>query len=116
MNFYTKLLVGTIVFLIITLALVGYFMSISGKNQEYPPSISDCPDHYVLSGSSCSAPIYMNVQNQPDVSCNVQNFGKRQFMFKGTNFASGLCAKKLWANDCGVKWDGITNNDMICYA
>jgi hypothetical protein len=111
-----KLLIGTLVFLILTLALVGYFMSISGKDQVYPPSVSDCPDHYTLSGSTCSAPIYLNVSDEPDISCNIQNFDQIKYKGEGTNFASGLCSKKLWANDCKVKWDGITNNDNICYA
>ena len=115
MNFYTNLLIGTIVFLILTLALVGYFMAISGKDQVYPPSISDCPDHYTLSGTACSAPTYLNVQDEPDVSCNFQDFGIDKYKYEGTNFSSGMCAKKLWANDCSVKWDGITNNDSICY-
>ena len=62
MNFYTKLLIGTLVFLILTLALVGYFMSISGKNQVYPPSIADCPDHYTLSGTTCTSPNTLGTQ------------------------------------------------------
>ena len=111
-----KLLVGTLVFLILTLALVGYFMAISGKDQVYPPSVSDCPDQYILSGTVCTAPAYLNVEDQPDISCSRQDFSQTQYTFGGTNFSSGMCAKKLWSNDCKVKWDGITNNDTLCYA
>ena len=29
---------------------------------------------------------------------------------------SGICAKKRWAESCGgVPWDGITNNEDVCY-
>ena len=47
---------------------------------------------------------------------NMQNFTTTKYSVSGTNFSSGLCAKKRWANDCQVKWDGITNNDTLCYA
>jgi hypothetical protein len=117
MNFYTKLLIGTLVFLILTLAVVGYFMAISRGKQVYPPSIADCPDHYNLTdGGACVASSFLSVSDEPDVSCNYQDFNQKQYTFGGTNFSSGLCAKKLWANDCNVKWDGITNNDTLCYA
>ena len=26
----------------------------------------------------------------------------------------GLCMKKVWANECDLTWDGITNNNEIC--
>lgn len=111
-----KLLIGTLVFLIIMLVIVGYFMAISGKDPVFPPSISDCPDHFTLSGTTCAAPAYLNINDTADISCNIQDFSKLQYTFEGTNFESGMCAKKLWANDCGVKWDGITNNETLCYA
>jgi hypothetical protein len=117
MNFYTSLLVGTLVFLIITLIIVGYCMTLSGEKQIYPPSIADCPDYYTLdSNNTCYAGSSLKVYDTPDISCNMQNFTTPKYSVSGTNFSSGLCAKKLWANDCEVKWDGITNNDTLCYA
>ena len=113
MDFYTKLFAGTIVFLIITLAVMGYFMSLSRKNQTYPPITADCPDYYSLDASGAcnkSSNIFAF-----DASCNKQNFDTQKYKEQGTNYTSGLCAKKLWANRCEVNWDGITNNDNICY-
>ena len=111
MNFYTHLFFGTIVFLILTLIVVLYCMTLS-KNQEFHPAVGDCPDYYSLDASGvCHAGSLMN----NDISCNRQDFTKDQYIVSGTDFASGLCAKKLWASNCDIKWDGITNNDTICY-
>ena len=112
MNFYTHLFIGTIVFLILTLIVVGYCMTLS-KNQEYPPAIADCPDYYSLDASGhCNIGKTISGTNS---ICNNENFNQNKYTKSGTDFDSGLCAKKLWANDCDVKWDGITNNEALCY-
>lgn len=113
MDFYTSLFVGTFIFLIIILCIVGYYMSISKKKQTYPPSIADCPDYYSLdAGGSCKIGTNIEASN---VTCNVENFKMDKYKKEGNNFTSGLCAKKMWAKKCEVNWDGITNNDDICY-
>ena len=119
MDFYTSLFVGTIVFLIIMLCIVGYFMSLSKKKQTYPPSIADCPDYYSLDSTGlCKIGSNIKASN---ISCNVEDFKLDKYkkgasdLSSGSDFTSGLCAKKMWANKCEVSWDGITNNDEICY-
>lgn len=115
MDFYTSLFIGTMVFLVFVLIIVGYFMSLSKTNQLFPPVLSDCPDYYSLNKDNMcvlSSKIRLNVANN---YCRAEDFTQKKYKRKGTNFRSGLCAKKLWANDCTVKWDGITNNDNICY-
>jgi len=112
MNFYTHLFIDTILFLILTLIVVGYCMTLS-KNQEYPPAVADCPDYYSLDASGeCHVGSIININ---DISCNHQNFTQNKYIVPGTDFKSGLCAKKLWANKCDIKWDGLSNNDSICY-
>lgn len=114
MDFYTSLFVGTIVFLIIILCIVGYFMSISNAKQTYPPSIADCPDYYSLD-STGSCKIGTNIKAS-QITCNVENFKHDKYKKDGMDFTSGVCAKKMWANKCEVTWDGITNNNDICYS
>jgi len=114
MDFYTSLFTATIIFLIITLIFVGYFMSLTKKNQTYPPSIANCPDFYSLdSNGSCRIGSSIKVVNS---LCNSEDFNQDKYKVEGMNFTSGLCAKKIWANKCTVKWDGITNDDNICYS
>jgi hypothetical protein len=116
MNFYTSLFTGTLVFLVITLIIIGFCMVITKKSQTYPPSVADCPDYYSLDVDGVckiGSNIYSN--DISDVSCNVQDFSKPLYLGKGIGIDSGMCNKKLWANKCGVSWDGITTNDNICY-
>ena len=114
MNFYTHLFIGTIIFLILTLIVVGYCMTLS-KNQEYPPAVADCPDYYSLDPVDISFCIIGSNISVSDETCKRQNFTQGKYIVPGTDFESGLCAKKLWANNCDIKWDGISNNDSICY-
>ena len=114
MDFYTSLFTATIIFLIVVLVFVGYFMSLTKKNQTYPPSVANCPDYYSLnSNGSCKIGANIKVN---DTACNIEDFTQSKYKTEGTHFSSGLCAKKMWANKCEVAWDGITNNDDICYA
>jgi hypothetical protein len=89
-------------------------MSLSNANQTYPPSIADCPDNYSLNGKFCVAGSNINVVDR-DISCVKVDFTSSNYSISGTGSKSGSCAKKLWANQCQVKWDGITNNDNLCY-
>jgi len=114
MDFYTSLFTATFIFLIITLCIVGYFMSLSKKNQTYPPAIANCPDYYSLTSTN-SCKIGSNIKANYS-RCDNENFDQAKYKKEGTDFNSGLCARKLWANECGVTWDGITNNDELCYA
>jgi hypothetical protein len=112
MNFYTHLFIGTIIFLILTLIIVGYCMSLSRKNEVYPPAVADCPDYYSLDASGhCNVGTKLN----NNIMCNNEDFTQSKYTKTGTDFDSGLCKKKLWANNCDIKWDGITNNDTLCY-
>ena len=113
MDFYTSLFTATFIFLIVILCIVGYFMSLSKKKQTYPPSIADCPDYYSLNkDGACKIGANIEVSQ---VTCNVENFKQDKYKKEGNDFTSGLCSKKMWANKCDVSWDGITNNDDICY-
>uniref|UniRef100_A0A6C0ETK4 CPW-WPC domain-containing protein n=1 Tax=viral metagenome TaxID=1070528 RepID=A0A6C0ETK4_9ZZZZ len=112
MEFYKTLFVGTIVFLIITLAVMGYFMSITNGKVAFPPVYASCPDHYSLNDVSlCVANPTLDV----DSSCNNLNF-TTGFDDVGFNFDSGLCKKKLFSQKCNITWDGITNNGSLCYS
>ena len=114
MDFYTGLLLGTVITVILTLALVGYCMYLAKGKSQYPPSIADCPDNYIMDTSgNCNAP--SSLLNS-DSDCLLQNFSNAPYLEGGTNFDSGNCKKKLWADKCNVNWDGITNNGDICFA
>lgn len=98
-------------------------MSISDKNVLYPPVTQICPDLYhqnpndisycmlndnlsTLFAGATGLHSYMNCSSLfLDTSYNVV----------GTGPSSGGCLKKTWANTCNIQWDGITNNDSMCF-
>jgi hypothetical protein len=114
MGFYKSLLIGTIVSLIITLAIMGVILGNSAKNQSFPSEYGMCPDYYTIdSQNTCK--INSNIYSNVTVDCMNKNFDDAKYNVGGTGPISGLCEKKKWANTCGVSWDGITNNSNICY-
>jgi hypothetical protein len=78
----------------------------------YPPILSDCPDYYNLNNGKCVSTGIWTIND--DTKCNNIDFSGNIYRAVGTDRSSGLCAKKKWAKDCNITWDGITNNYSIC--
>ena len=110
MVFYKTVCIVALVTLVISLALIGSAMA-SSKNMEFPPNISNCPDNYEIdygaSGEFCF--------NNSNTDCHTGIFVDNSYNVPGIGPTSGACAKKTWAKDCRVDWDGLTNNPHICH-
>jgi hypothetical protein len=114
MGFYKLTIIVAIVHLIIFLAILGVVMTNSYTEKIYPSQLSSCPDFYTFDGSYCNSnPNIFSFNNTN--SCNRINITATEFNVKGTDENSGLCAKKIKAQECKINWDGITNNSDICY-
>jgi hypothetical protein len=113
MNFYKTSLMIMVVVLIICLSVLGVVIQSSETSKLYPPTVADCPDYYVKNSDGICEDPTQTLSNIE--SCNTVNpeadFPKR----KGIGKRSGLCRKKRWAEGCNINWDGITNNENICY-
>tara|TARA_Y100000389_G_scaffold85355_1_gene82070 strand:+ start:28 stop:342 length:315 start_codon:yes stop_codon:yes gene_type:complete len=104
MNFYKLLSFITLIILFFSLAFVGTILYKSNINSVYPPNISKCPDGYTPSGSeTCLGEPTYTVADLGDRNGN-----------PGTGPTSEACAKKEWAEENMVNWDGLTNNNNIC--
>jgi hypothetical protein len=114
MDFYKSILILAVLSLIIILSIFGVILSNMSKKQIYPANISNCPDYYSLVAGSCVSNDVIYKKSK-DVNCNSLNYKSEYFNVSGIGPNSGLCSKKKWANECGVSWDGITNNSNICY-
>mgnify|MGYP005655454997 CR=1 FL=1 len=115
MNFYKIIPIIAIIVLIVCLSAVGVALNYTSQDVIFPPNISDCPDFFVKKDNKC-----VNVKNlgkdDPQVCSNVDfNLGDT-YKNPGMGESSGICAKKKWANDCKVNWDGVTNNRMVCHS
>ena len=114
MDFYKSILILAVLSLIIVLSIFGVILSNMSKKQIYPASISKCPDYYSLIAGTCVSNETLYSKSD-DSKCGNVDYTTDYYNVSGTGPNSGLCSKKRWANDCGVSWDGITNNSNICY-
>jgi len=109
------LIIATIV-LIVSLLILGYFLNVALLNDSYPPVISECPDYWDISLNTFDEKECINVstinRGNGSTDCKTLNFA--QFSVNGTDKESVICTKKQKANDCGLTWDGITNNSTAC--
>ena len=116
MNFYKQVIIVAIVILIISLSIIGTVLATSSNDVSFPPTINACPDFYnVNSDGHCEA--LKDVYDASKQDCEIIDFtdDTKNYLNPGTGPDSGACAKKQKSNECGITWDGITNNPDICY-
>lgn len=107
MNFQKVVLIISAIILIIVLLFIGYSLSQSKSDIQWPPMIGDCPDFWVdLSGNgeACFNSHSLGKCNIP----TADEQGTKNFNTYPYNAENGTCAKYTWAKGCGVSWDGIT--------
>lgn len=99
----TVIYVGIVIFILIFIfiALRLYF---SNNNYVYPPVIPSCPDYWEdlstgKKGSKC-----VNKKNLGKCGNDDMNFTTSKWIGH-----RGMCNKNIWANSCGITWDGISN-------
>jgi len=121
MNEFNSLVLNiAVVVLIIALIVVGMILYYSIRDSKFPPFETSCPTYYTLdtSGNSCKInSVYDNNQfntHAANVSSNCTNVPLSQFYQNNYTDSDTLCAKKKWANNCSIFWDGVTNNPNAC--
>jgi len=101
MGFYKNAMIGFTVQLLILLGIMAFILSNRSKTQVFPVNVSSCPDFYSINPSGmCS--METSVYSSEEGKCRVLNSNEMTDR-----------DKKVWAVDCGVAWDGITNNSSI---
>ncbi len=103
-EFQKLVLMIAVVILIIALLIISMLL-IYGKKNDWPPSVSTCPDWWVQDASA----VCVNVKDlgicpkSDGYQHQIMNFNAPQF-----TGSSGSCNKYNWATKCKVTWDGIT--------
>lgn len=104
MSFQKTTIIVALVILILMLVLVAFMMHRAKETAAWPPMISECPDYFeVVSPQVCN-----NVKGLGSCPGNRIDFTDPKYQGK-----AGLKQKKIWAQGCGVTWDGITNNTSL---
>lgn len=100
-HFHKTVLIVAIVILTLALIVIGVLLHNRKYDVKFPPEIGNCPDYYTSAPKNvCNNTIGLNVRNP---NCNSTDFSS--YMGSG-----GKKKKCNWAKQCGVTWDGITNN------
>jgi hypothetical protein len=105
-----------IILLIVLLVVINMSLSNATATITWPPVKTVCPDYWVdigtgAPGSGCFNTKSMGTCNLPASGATpeapgatvLKNFTEPAYVGSG-----GSCAKKQWANSCGVTWDGLT--------
>lgn len=123
-QFYIITITVAVVLLILILTYIGVYVLGGSDKTPYPPESLQCPDYWEKSGADCVIPGASTTNAGTRVSDDTTNFANtpaNPAYISGTllktddpswqtsDGLSAKCAKKLWANNNNVVWDGISN-------
>ena len=101
-----------IVILIICLILIGWAMynSVHGNDVQWPPVTSDCPDYWRFLEIEKDGKLEEYCENNLKLG---NGSHPRCSKFLTSRLEGNRCRKLALANQCGISWDGITENDSL---
>jgi len=106
MDFYTYVVGGAIILLIIALIAIGIIITYGNSNAKFPEYQSSCPDYWTYddTNKNCS-PVKIN--------SNLVNVGTLSTTTNSTPTYTPkeLCENYKWANDNKIAWDGVSNTN-----
>lgn len=104
------IMVGLVLCILSLILLATAFYSLN-ETRNHPPHKSDCPDYFIRSDTDRNTCTY-------DIAKLAYGGEAGPTKAEGTGDCGSLdlntvktdVAKLTWAKECGVQWDGITNN------
>jgi hypothetical protein len=107
MSFYRNAIIAFALQLVILLAIVAMIMANLNKSQEFPASISECPDYFSMAanGDCIMDQVVYNSGTVEGTDCTKYKLTERKDKTHADH--------KRWAIKCGVAWDGITNSTSV---
>jgi len=114
-TFNRSILIIATIILIASLVVLGLFISKTMFEEAYPPIVSDCPDYWDVSNNSDSINCINNIDiNAGRGTSKCRSIPASEFNSNGNSIDEVLCTKFNWAKECGIVWDGVTNNSKAC--
>ena len=105
MGFNTTVVIVAATILVAILVFTAYAIHRNKATLNYPPVTANCPDYW----TSTSANVCVNTQNLGTCG-DPKDFSAA--IYQGD---AGICERSKWAKNCGIVWDGITNNVDACH-
>ena len=101
------------VLLVITLIIVAITIRPGIGNVQWPPEVGDCPDYFLLSGGGGSGVgsggTCSNVKGLGNKGSGCNSYATTPLPKKHSAQDAELMKRCKWAQQCGLTWDGITN-------
>ena len=114
-SFNSLVLMIASIILIILLITIGIIMYYSAKNARFPPVIAECPDYWNVEKEGDKTICKNILKINPNSVSEIDNCNKiSPVNFTGPSNEETVCNKYKWASNCGIIWDGITNNNASC--
>jgi hypothetical protein len=121
-SFHYSVLGIALVMLIIMFIIVGVMISRNKVSIIYPPYANDCPNYWSMNSGKCILPVSTGINIPTGDTDALPGFLKsdRSIDFQDSKWGtysgatSAICAKKKWAVDNGVLWDGVSNYNGTC--
>lgn len=112
MDLFQQIVITTaLFFLIIILLFIGFSVRNNKYKVAFPPVVANCPDYWIDQSDGDSS----NCINVKDLGISSESCPKTMdFTVAPFNGSAGLCSKSLWAQNCNLTWDGVTNNLNAC--
>lgn len=107
-SFQTIVLIIAVIILILCLTGVGVAIYFNRYSTVFPPISSTCPDGYTASSSSSSSDTFCTINSDQETSSNSRDCKRININQANYNGTAGLCQKYIWATQCGVNWQGVT--------
>ena len=130
-KFYIIVLTIATILLILILTYIGIVLNNrkGSSTQNFPPISATCPDYWNVSRTDSSLCVVPNLGHKnlgdiydsaggmtlkPSESFGYDGVGKT-INFKDAKWDStgltSICAKRKWANNHGIAWDGVSNSN-----
>ena len=111
--FYKIVLMVALVILILILVTVGSLINSDGSN-VYPPNALKCPDYWVDVSGGCRSQGVNDASLNSPINFDDSSASNYYQTMDGNNSdvyvgLSSTCAKRKWAIDNNILWDGISN-------
>ena len=118
-QFYVITLAIAIGLLILILTYIGVYITDSESKKGYPPESLQCPDYWEKDkADGCTIPtgdtnkgtfvVPSDSTNNPEYIEGIVLKTSNE-LWQTNDGLSGKCAKKQWATNHGIVWDGISN-------
>lgn len=105
--FHKTVLIVACIILFFSFIIIAINMYNKNSMYIYPPVVPSCPDYWYDESNNINGSRCVNKNKIGICDNDVMDFTTSKWIGK-----RGLCNKKIWAKNCNIYWEGISNNNL----